>query len=81
MENDACPAYCGAKSLIPSGKADVLGKLGNMVNLMNDTLSDYATAHSLYGLAFVDNNRAEAVAWMKQVLYLKRSVTIVSVAR
>lgn len=38
-----------------------------MVNLMNDTLGEYPTAHNLFQLTSGDMNRGEAIAWMKQV--------------
>lgn len=79
MESDACTPHCGVKSIVPSsGRDDALGKLGNMVNLMKDALGDYATARNLFELSFADNNRAEAITWMKQV-QLEHTVIAVSV--
>jgi hypothetical protein len=42
-------------------------RLGNMINLMNGSLGDYLQLHGLSLILTKDENRAQAIMWMKQV--------------
>jgi hypothetical protein len=58
------PSSTGAKS---AGSARPPTRLGNMINLMNGSLGDYSQLHGLSFILTKDENRAQAIMWMKQV--------------